>query len=183
MMAHFKAVCLALALLEGCTNATTYGPASKPGGYGFSQQKIEENRYQITFNGNSATSRQTVENSLMYRAAELTLEMGYDYFIVAERDVEAKTRSAPSRFHTPFYGRFVFVDGRRGTYVSFPYYAFGFGWGHPHDGYGRDITRYSAVSYIVMHKGSKPSGILKAFDARDVSQSLRSLVLSYNDES
>ena len=45
-------------------------------GYGFSEQRIEDDRYRITFRGNSSTSRETVENSLLYRAAELTVQTG-----------------------------------------------------------------------------------------------------------
>ena len=55
-------------------------------GYGYSEQRIEENRYRVSFAGNSATSRQTVEDYLLYRAAELTVQTGHDWFEVVDRD-------------------------------------------------------------------------------------------------
>jgi len=58
--------------LAACATATPYQPASEPGGYdGFSQQMIENDRARITFGGNSLTNRETVENYLLYRAAEI----------------------------------------------------------------------------------------------------------------
>ena len=42
----------------------------------------EENRYRVSFAGNSATSLQTVDDYLLYRAAELTVQTGHDWFQV-----------------------------------------------------------------------------------------------------
>ena len=72
-------------LLAACAGKPTpYQQAQ--GGYGYSEQRIEENRYRVSFAGNSATSRQTVEDYLLYRAAELTVQNGHDWFEVAARD-------------------------------------------------------------------------------------------------
>ena len=59
-----------------------------PGGHkyphrGFSEQQIEDNRYPVQFAGNCLTDRKTVETYLLYRAAELTRQNGYDHFRVA----------------------------------------------------------------------------------------------------
>ena len=72
----FRLLTLAAAalLIAACATSTPYGPAENGKGYGFSDQRIESNRYRITFRGNSVTSRETVENALLYRAAELTVE-------------------------------------------------------------------------------------------------------------
>jgi hypothetical protein len=53
---------------------------------------IEQNRVRISFRGNTLTDRDTVENYLLYRAAEVTLSSGKDYFIVANRDTESRSR-------------------------------------------------------------------------------------------
>ncbi|WP_204260691.1 CC0125/CC1285 family lipoprotein, partial [Stenotrophomonas maltophilia] len=50
--------------------------------------QIESNRFRISFSGNSLTARETVERNLLYRAAELTLQQGFDHFILADRDTE-----------------------------------------------------------------------------------------------
>lgn len=160
---------LALAL-GACATSTPYGPASEGGGYGFSDQRIEQNRFRITFRGNSLTERETVENSLLYRAAELTVDQGYDYFVVVENDTETRT-SYRGTAYPAFYGRYGY------GYRAFPYYAYGFGWGLPYDTYTREITRYSAVAFVTMHRGEKPQDNPQAFEARDVIRNLGPLVL------
>lgn len=169
-------------LLAACATATPYGPASTGGGYGFSDQQIEDNRFRITFRGNSLTSRETVENALLYRAAELTLERGYDYFIAVESDTEASRSyrsSAPA-----FYGRYGYGYPFHRPYYAFPYYAYGFGWGYPYeDYYTREITRYSAVAFIAMYQGEKPDDNPRAFNAREVMDNLGPVVLGEQPQS
>lgn len=162
-----------------CVTSTPYVPAASGNGYGFSEQRIENNRYRIMFRGNSSTTRETVENFLLYRAAELTLVNGFDHFIVVEGDTEVKTNYTTTGdpfFGPPFFGRSRFYG------YGFPYYAYGFGWGRGFDGYTREITRYSAVAFVTMHNGPKPADNSQAFDARDVADNLRSLVLSPDPE-
>ena len=76
------------ALLGACTTATPYQPnisGQKVQG-GYSEQQVEPDRFRVTFSGNSLTSRETVEGYLLYRAAELTVQQGYDWFEIVERD-------------------------------------------------------------------------------------------------
>jgi len=167
----------ALALLVvACATATPYGPASQGGGYGFSDQRIEDNRYRITFRGNSVTARETVENALLYRAAELTVDLGYDYFIAVENDTEANT-SYRTTTEPAFYGRYGYGHPFYRPYYGFSYYAYGFGWGAPYDSYTREVTRYSAVAFVVMYQGEKPADNPNAFNAREVMNNLGPYVL------
>ena len=178
-------------MLAACATSTPYAPAESERGYGFSEQRIENNRYRIMFRGNSSTTRETVENFLLFRAAELTLINDFDHFVVVESDTEARRSysSTGSLYGGPaFFGRSGFGGrgfggrGFRGGY-GFPYYAYGFGWGSPYQGgITREITRYSAVAFITMHKGPKSEGNSQAFDARDVSENLRPLVLGPESE-
>ncbi len=162
-------------LLAACATATPYGPAQSSRGYGFSEQQIEEGRYRITFRGNSLTARDTVENSLLYRAAELAVETGYDYFIVIENDTEERTSYSGSAYPA-YYGRYGYGYPFHRSRYAFPYYAYGFGWGHPFDSY-TEITRYSAMAFVTMHRGQKPADNPQAFDARDVLKNLGPVVL------
>ena len=174
-----KALSLSLAailLLAGCATTTPYGPATQGGGYGFSDQRIESNRYRITFRGNSSTPRETVENSLLYRAAELTVDQGFDYFVVIENETDANT-SLRGTSYPAFYCRYGVGHPFHRSFYAFPYYAYGFGWGYPYDSYVREVTRYSAVAFVAMHQGEKPSDNPNAFNAREVLDNLGPIVL------
>ena len=64
-----------LLVLSACATTTPYQAASKPGGFdGFSQTLLDDNTARVTFGGNSLTDRETVENYMLYRSAELALE-------------------------------------------------------------------------------------------------------------
>jgi len=73
------------AILAACATATPYQAASAPGAFdGFSQTMIENDRARVSFGGNSLTDRETVENYLLYRAAELAVERGFDNMTFAK---------------------------------------------------------------------------------------------------
>ncbi len=56
----------------GCESAATYVPKQSPQSVGYSDERLADNRFRVTFSGNSATARETVENFLLLRAAEVT---------------------------------------------------------------------------------------------------------------
>lgn len=181
-----KAVLAALAsstlLVAGCATETTYRPATGQGFYrtGFSERQIEPDRFLVSFAGNSVTERDTVERYLLFRAAELTLQNGYDYFLMANRDTDLQSRT----YSTPGLG---WGYGGFGGYwgPSWRYYGRGFGWRtwDPWFGGGgfgpwgnnfdvRTIDRYEANAEIVMRRGPIPRDNLRAFNARAVVDSI-----------
>jgi hypothetical protein len=90
------AALLSLLLSAGAwTTATPYQPVAhnNPAGGGYSDQQVEDNRFRVTFSGNSMTSRQTVETYLLYRAAQLTTERGFDWFEMADRNTEKNSNT------------------------------------------------------------------------------------------
>ena len=166
-------------VLSGCVTATPYRPATGQGynRTGFSDQQIEQDRFRVSFAGNSYTSRETVERYLLFRAAELTLSTGNDYFVLADRDTDKQTRT----YTTPGYGGFGSYGGFAGFGYwgpSWRYYGRGYGWrgwdpffGDPFWDRGVDIRtveRYEASAEIVVGRGRKPADNLRAFAARDV---------------
>ncbi|HYM18447.1 MAG TPA: hypothetical protein VEU06_07785 [Micropepsaceae bacterium] len=64
------------AALAGC--ATEYQSRNFSGGY--SEQQSGPDTWFIGFSGNGYTTRETVQTFWLYRAAELTLQKGYDGF-------------------------------------------------------------------------------------------------------
>ncbi len=175
-----RVVAMALALasasvLAACTTATPYQPATGRGEYrtGYWDERIEADRFKITFAGNSLTSRETVERYLLFRAAQLTVEQGGDYFILSDRDTEKKSRTYVDR---------PFSAGPWGYWgPSWRFYGPRYGWrswspwgGDPfwdRDIDIRTVNRYEASAEIVTGKGVKPANV-RAFDARQVIENL-----------
>jgi len=172
--------------LAACATATPYQPlvAGSSQSGGFSERPIEQNRWQVTFSGNSLTDRRTVETYLLYRAAELTTSQGYDWFSIVDRNTDRDTRVYADPFgYDPFYfnrfGGYWGADwhifglrrfgGGWGPYAPWGYWGAGFGpgWGPSALDY-REVTRYEASAEIVMGRGPKPADDRRAFDARDV---------------
>ncbi len=81
----------ALALLvPGCAGKPTpYQPMSSTSRIsgGYSETRLATDHFRVTFVGNSFTSRERVEASLLYRAAELTLQEGYQWFVIEDREL------------------------------------------------------------------------------------------------
>jgi hypothetical protein len=157
---------LSALVLAACASVTPYQPAAQPGAYGFTERRIENNRYAITFSGNSLTERETVESYLLYRAAELTLQQGFDYFVVAQRATDGRSSLVP-------YGG----SGHLGFRPDYYWYAPRYGWRSYYDPFWndttyREVTRYQATAEIALFKGQKPATDAQAFDARQVTQNL-----------
>ena len=159
---------LTAVLLVGCGGPTLYKAADPD--YGYKEQQLEQDRYRVTFSGNSLTDRETVENYLLYRAAELTLERDFDYFVVFDRDVEAETRYVYSFSGFPGHGRYRLYGFSRG-YGGFAGY----------DGRAWPRTRYEAVANIVLFRGEPAQGDVKAFKASEVIRYLDNRVIRSMD--
>ena len=193
-------------VLMACATATPYQPASEPGGFdGFSQQLIENDRARITFGGNSLTKRDTVENYLLYRAAEMAVERGFDTFTLQERDLEAnqRVRVSPGLGYDPYFGYSFFRPnfgwsrsyafsrfggfnrfngfGRRGFgRRGFGFGSRGFGGAGFHDPFFndfnvREITKYRATAEVKFGRGSAPENP-NSFDAREVLENLSNTI-------
>ena len=160
MRLFLAAVALGLGL-AACATETPYQPIVERGGYGYSENQIESNRYRVSFRGNSLTERETVENYLLFRAAELTQQRGFDYFIVADRGVQGHSElRSMGPYRAGFAPNYWFFT-RRGW---LPFYDPFFDQPASY----REITRFEASAEIAMFHGQKPAENANAFDARDV---------------
>lgn len=179
------AAALAFAVgLTACATATPYQPniRGQQVSGGFSETRLEADRYRVTFAGNSLTSRETVERYLLYRAAEVTVQQGYDWFETADRRTERTARTVidPDPFARPGFGYGYPYGAWR---PAWRYYGPRYGgwrawdpfWGDPFfadRGQVRTIEKFEASAEIVLHKGRKPEGDVRAFDAREIMTNL-----------
>ena len=143
--------------LTACATPTLYAPAAN--GYGYFEQPIEFNRYRVTFNGNSVTPRQTVENYLLYRAAEFTLQTGRTHFQVVSRNTEKNT---------------TYVSTSSGWFDYGGWYSRGYG--YPSIGIGitdtQPISSYQANAEIIVMSAPEAAGDPRSYNARDVLRNL-----------
>ena len=153
---------LPVLLLAGCASLTPYQPLRE--GYGYSEQVIEANRLRVSFAGSSKTPRQTVENYLLYRAAEVTLARGYDYFVMTRSFTEARSDAGAEPTVSLGFGGFNF--GSHG--------GVGLGVGTTTGG-GRGAA-YTAQADLLLLKGAKPPNDAQAYDAREVRGSLEAQI-------
>lgn len=151
------ALLASVALLAACATTTPYQPQRD--GYGYSEQPLEPNRIRISFAGSSATPRETVENYLLYRAAEVTLARGFDYFVMAKSLTEARAAGSSPAVSLGFGG---FSFGSRS----------GLGVGVGTSTGGGSKRAYTAQSDVLLFRGVKPADDAQAFDAREVRDNL-----------
>lgn len=167
-------------VVAGCATETPYRPATGSGFYrtGYSERQVETNRFLVTFAGNTVTDRDTVERYLLFRAAQLTLENGFDYFVMVDRetDRQARTYSTPG----PGWGYGGFW-GPSWRFYGRPWGGWG-GWGPWGGGFNdfdvRTVDRYEASAEIVMRKGTPPPDEVRAFNARDVVERLGPTIIT-----
>lgn len=185
--------------LSACATATPYQPAqfTRRGPVnGFSEAPLTQNRWRVTFSGNTLTSREQVEDALLLRAAELTLQQGYDHFTAVNRATERDVRYSVSpglgsgfgygygggfgysRFGGyPYWSPYWRAYGTRFGWRPYGYYSsFGGAFGFARDPFFdsvdvREIDKYEASAEILMTRGPGPRDG-QTFNAREVFDNL-----------
>jgi hypothetical protein len=145
------AIAILLGLVACTTSPTPYRAATDDLGY--RDQQIESNRYRVSFAGNAATARDKVQDYALYRAAELTLASGNDYFKVASRNTDSRATGVGG----PQIG--VGVGGGSG--------GLGIGLSSILGG-GYAENNYTVSMDILVFQGTKPPADPDAYDAREV---------------
>ena len=77
------AMVLCLGGLLGCVQQTYYTPATN--GYGYAERQISPERYQVVFAGNHKTRRETAHQYVLFRAAQLADQGGFQYVAVNDQ--------------------------------------------------------------------------------------------------
>lgn len=184
MKRAFLAVAATLALggaLAACETATPYQPLNvnnaEAGGY--RDTRLNADHWRVAFSGNSVTSRETVERYLLYRAAELTVSQGFDWFLEDQQHTHNNSVTYVDPFYNSGFGltygygwRPSWRFRRGGAWAG---WGPGYGpWGYP-DPWGpaavTTFNRYEVSADIIMGHGPRPAGG-KALDAREVMMNL-----------
>ena len=125
---------------------------------GLTDSPIDENTFSISVDTNDLTSQQTTSMHAFYRAAELTVESGFDYFVIAS-DANNSTSMAMA------------MPGGSTSNTTINTYG--------STAYGRTNTSYAPTTVVSVvypnstliiksFKGAKPEGVPSAYDARSV---------------
>ena len=150
--------------LSACASLAPYGAQTGPGGQGYAEQRIESNRFRVTYNGVGAAG--PVADMALLRAAELTTAEGYDWFEITQRWIDGRPDSAGGMRPSVGVGYgSSHYSGRHGGYSSS-----GVGVGVGLNFSGPSPT--STTLEVVMGNGPRPDRP-NAYDARGVQDSLR----------
>jgi hypothetical protein len=153
-MRRFLLSALAAVALTACASTPTlYGPALKASAAGYREQRIETERYRITFRANADLKGRGAEDNALRRAAEITTRDGYDWFRVVNRFTEQVGGREGG-------GTSVGVGGSSGRYGS----SVGVGVGFD---LSPDSRQWDSTLEILLGKGTKPADT-DAYDARSV---------------
>jgi len=162
-----------LLLVSACagTGPTPYQPAERPGGQGYSEERVSEDTYRITVSGNSLTSRDRVEDYLLYRAAELTLLEGYDHFLLTDRRTDSDTVRYYDSWGGPAWGPGwawrPYWGGYYGDWRGRSHYGTGIGMSFG-GGPSTQQTRYTTTAYARMHLGMPTVAFGPVYEAERV---------------
>ncbi|MEN5169115.1 hypothetical protein ABE444_06060 [Brevundimonas pondensis] len=157
----FGLIAVSALALSACASLAPYGPQQSARGQGFSEQQIESNRFRVTYNGVGAAG--PVVDRALFRAGQLTVDQGYDWFEVTQRWIDGRPDSAGGVRPSVSIGA---GSSRYGGYRSS-----GVGVGLGFDLSGPQPT--STTLEIVMGRGAKPDRP-DAYDARRVQDAIRS---------
>lgn len=149
-----------LAMVAACATPTPYGPTNAQG-YGYREQRIETDRYVVTFSGNSATSTETAADAALRRAADLALMNGFEWFeVVSRSDDVSRGRGVGSGLSVGVGGASGGGNSSFGTSVGM---SFPLGGGSS----GAPTTSYE----VRMGRGEQPDRPT-VYDAAEVSRNL-----------
>lgn len=143
--------------LAACATPAVYAPAARPGAPGYSELKIEADRYRVTYA--DAPNEAAAADYALLRAAEITLAQGYDWFIVDNRATDREGQAGGPR---------ISIGGGTSSYGGSSSVGVGAGVGFNLGGGAK-----SSVSLeIRLGRGARPADA-NAYDARQVQGSVR----------
>lgn len=86
------AACL---VLTACSTPTVYGPRASANASGFTEMRIEADRYRVSYQGGNGAGPDQVADYALLRAAEIASAQGYDWFRVVEQFTQGAGGGGP----------------------------------------------------------------------------------------
>ncbi|MDD5081439.1 MAG: hypothetical protein PHC58_05570 [Candidatus Omnitrophica bacterium] len=150
-------------VISGC--ATGYYSERFTGGY--QDMKIQDDIYKVSFRGNAFCGSERVADFALLRCAEVTLDNGYNYFIILDEKMTNKTGSYTTPVTAQSYGTANVYGGSNyatGSYSGTTYYS-----GGQTYHYNKPLTAYAIKCFQ-----EKPVDIqVVVFDAKQIRDNLR----------
>lgn len=148
-----QGACLAL-MLSACTTQSPYHSAKN--GVGYSDAEISDTVYSVSYQGNAKMEQSLIEDFLLLRMADLTLEKDMDHFTIVLNDTVCATtvRTSPTTTCT-------FEHSASDTSPFASVYN-DVSW------LGPSTNAYSATATIILGRGHVTSNTTNNHDARSV---------------
>lgn len=141
----------ALLLLSACASQNPYRAASG-NGFGYQEQQLNDTMYKVSFAARGHDS-EAARAFAMRRAAELTAERGYDWFVITDRETLTE-REAPASTLAGGYSQTQVTDcgllGCRSRTVMQP---------DTQAGATMPSSRVEVILQIRIGKGIRPEGV------------------------
>lgn len=150
-------ITFAVLALAGCT--TPYQRTGFKGGY--SETRLQENAFNVSFRGNGYTRRERVNDFALLRCAEVTMENGFKYFAIADSSQDTKTMMYNTGGSSQTYGTVNRIGNS--SYGLFNTY---------NSGSTTILIHKPRSSYTIFCFQEKPEGAM-TFDADFLANSIR----------
>ena len=164
---YIRLVCL-MVIVAGC--ATGYGKKGRFWYEGYSDRRIDDNTFLVSFQANGSTPLTTVQAYVLLRCAEVTAEAGYDYFVI----VEASDTSKSAPIVMPGSSTSYTTGGASGYASTYGNMTYGSTTGSATTqttstpGYAFNIRLPGSTVTIKAFHGKKPDDNPMTYDAREV---------------
>lgn len=161
------AAVLVMGLLAACATTPLYQPAESEDAIGYTDTRLTDRQYRVTFQGRRSTSAEAVRDYALLRAAEVTMQQGYDWFEItaSESGTEGDERlyttsrlvTGPGVYHCGAFGcSTVFHAG----YIGMPVVT------------ARNDAYHTTLIEFAMGKG-EPENPNRVYNASELAQSIR----------
>lgn len=159
---------LIVTMITGCASKPDYRQAEN-GGFGYTETKLSDTQYRVHFKARGSDKSKAMDYAML-RTAELTLQSGYDWFRVTDRETLVDKESVQTSPQVGFSQRYTTVRecgvlGCRTTHQPTTQFQTGIFVG------GSEKSEIESILSVVMGENPQPSEG-NSFDASQVKANL-----------